>query len=164
MSLRSVSLPDDVKGQLLLTAMPGSVTPLQATLSDLETAGASCLLCLNGDTELKMRSPEYHAAIHAKSLPLQHLSFPIVDFGTPSNHEGYLAMIRGLAERIRNGEVIAVHCAAGIGRTGLTAASLLMALGLSRDEAIARVGAAGSHAEDPSQVAFLKDVVAPTLG
>lgn len=160
MSLRPVQLPADVPGQLLLTAMPGTMTPFPAIISDMQEAGVKALVCLNGDTEIQMRSPDYWAAIQAKSLPFDHVRFPILDFGTPKDIDAFADMVKDLATRLKTGETIAVHCAAGIGRTGLTSVSLLMALGQPLDQATRTVSAAGSHAEDPGQVRFLEKLSA----
>jgi len=158
MSLRSVTLPTDASGQLLLTAMPGTMTPLSAIISDMQAAGVKVLVCLNGDTEIQMRSPEYWNAIIDQSLPFDHVRFPIHDFGTPRDVDAFATMVKELADRLQNGDTVAVHCAAGIGRTGLTSVSILMALGLSLEQATRNVSAAGSHAEDPSQVSFLTEL------
>jgi protein-tyrosine phosphatase len=44
-----------------------------------------------------------------------------------------------------------LHCAAGIGRTGSTAACVLKALGLSTGEALQRVLDAGSNPQNAQQ-------------
>ncbi len=158
MSLRSVTLPESVSGQLLLTAMPGTMTPLPAILSDMQAANVKALVCLNGDTEIQMRSPEYWDAIVNQTLPFDHVRFPIHDFGTPRDGDAFATMVKDLASRLKSGETIAVHCAAGIGRTGLTSVSILMSLGLPLEQATRHVSQAGSHAEDPSQVSFLTEL------
>ena len=61
--------------------------------------------------------------------------FPIHDLHAPP-----LAVMRpflnGLIDRLRQGEHLLVHCGAGIGRAGTTAACLLMLLGTSADDAL----------------------------
>jgi protein-tyrosine phosphatase len=47
-----------------------------------------------------------------------------------------------LAARLRAGETLVVHCAAGKGRTGTTAACVLMALGAGLDAALRQIAAA----------------------
>ncbi len=41
-----------------------------------------------------------------------------------------------LVTRIRNGEHLLIHCAAGIGRTGTIAACILVELGMGSDDAL----------------------------
>ena len=56
-----------------------------------------------------------------------------------------------MADTVRAGGVVLVHCAAGIGRTGTAAACVLKALGLEADEALARVRSAGSNPQNAEQ-------------
>ncbi|MDX2182856.1 MAG: tyrosine-protein phosphatase [Gemmatimonadaceae bacterium] len=63
-------------------------------------------------------------------------SRPIPDGGTPPSVDAYAALIEELATRP---DGLAIHCRAGIGRTGLVAAGLLVWHGWSADDAIAEV-------------------------
>jgi protein-tyrosine phosphatase len=56
-----------------------------------------------------------------------------------------------VADDLRAGESVLLHCAAGIGRTGTAAACVLKSLGLTRDEALERVRAAGSDPQSAAQ-------------
>ncbi|MBI5166672.1 MAG: dual specificity protein phosphatase family protein, partial [candidate division NC10 bacterium] len=61
---------------------------------------------------------------------------PIPDFGVPSK-EDLEHVVKITVEHARAGRNIAIHCSAGIGRTGLFAAYLAkQVLGLSGEEAI----------------------------
>jgi protein-tyrosine phosphatase len=60
-----------------------------------------------------------------------------------------------VASGLRQGDWIAVHCAAGIGRTGLFAALVLMALGVRMDRARETVREGGSFAETQPQLDLL---------
>jgi len=53
------------------------------------------------------------------------LQFPIPDRGVPGSQREVLALTRGLTQDLRSGVGIALHCRAGIGRTGLIAGCLL---------------------------------------
>jgi protein-tyrosine phosphatase len=46
---------------------------------------------------------------------------------------------------------VMLHCAAGLGRTGSTAACVLKALGLETDDALQRVRDAGSNPQNAQQ-------------
>ncbi|MEO5672109.1 MAG: tyrosine-protein phosphatase, partial [Ramlibacter sp.] len=59
--------------------------------------------------------------------------------------------VHQIADALRRGDAVMMHCAAGIGRTGTTAACVLKALGLSNDEALQRVLDAGSNPENAHQ-------------
>lgn len=64
------------------------------------------------------------------------IHLPISDLDIPSVNDLSLAVGEAL-NRIRNGENIAIHCHAGIGRTGVFIACMaIKAFGLSGDEAV----------------------------
>ena len=152
--LRRVRLPDDVGGGLWLSAMPGRFEPLAAWTEAAFSAGIRHVAVLTGEDETRARSPAYSAALEAGLLPFTIHRHAIGDYSTPSDRKAFAALVQALAARLRAGEGVAVHCAAGIGRTGMTAQRLLIALGLDPDEAGQRVRAAGSSAETASQRRF----------
>ena len=69
------------------------------------------------------------------------LVHPIADFGLPDKTM-FRKLVRDLAVRLRNRKSVAVHCRAGIGRSGMVVSSILVALGMSAKEAIATVSEA----------------------
>ena len=76
---------------------------------------------------------------------IEILRFAIEDMNVPKEAEAaeYEVLIRGLADRLREGQNMVVHCRGGLGRTGTVAACVLVALGdHSADEAIATVRSA----------------------
>ena len=56
---------------------------------------------------------------------IQFLSFPIPDRGTPASTREFSAVLAQLHTELLAGNAVAIHCRAGIGRTGLVAACLL---------------------------------------
>jgi len=54
-----------------------------------------------------------------RSEGLEIIHYPIPDFQTPLNKETFLGVIGKVLSYAENGENVAVHCLAGIGRTGL---------------------------------------------
>jgi protein-tyrosine phosphatase len=69
-------------------------------------------------------------------------SFPIVDKDTPVSMDEAEVFIRRLALGVRSGRPVAVHCRAGIGRSSLIAAGVLMCLGIERAHAIEMISVA----------------------
>ena len=64
--------------------------------------------------------------------------FPIHDLSAP-DLAVYLPFLDDLAWRLRHGEVLVVHCAAGIGRAGTTAVAILLLLGVDVETALTTV-------------------------
>ena len=67
-----------------------------------------------------------------------------------------LDQLIGLLHRPKS--VMAIHCAAGVGRTGTVAASLLVRIGLAPEDALAVIEHAGSEPETTRQLAFARAV------
>lgn len=137
--------------------MPGRHEPFAAARAAIANAHVKRVVCLTPEDELRAHSPEYAAAI-AEGPSWDHVAHPIPDFGVPDDREKFAAMVVAIADALRRGENVLVHCAAGIGRTGTTAAAVLCELGLSLPEAVRRVSAAGSSAESDFQREFLEEL------
>jgi protein-tyrosine phosphatase len=61
---------------------------------------------------------------------IEFLHLPIADRGVPPARAPLLALVNTLHSRLQQGQAVAVHCRAGIGRTGLVAGCLLHLLGV----------------------------------
>jgi protein-tyrosine phosphatase len=72
----------------------------------------------------------------AEQLGMQFLSYPIQDVHVPANSPTFRAFVSGLAERLRAGERIGLHCRGSIGRAPLTAACTLIHLGWRATDAL----------------------------
>ncbi|MBX3628073.1 MAG: tyrosine-protein phosphatase [Rhizobacter sp.] len=64
-----------------------------------------------------------------ESQEIEFLHFPVQDWGVPSSHEKLYELLVVLHSRLQQGQAVAIHCRAGIGRTGVVAGSLLHLLG-----------------------------------
>jgi atypical dual specificity phosphatase len=99
------------------------------------------------------------AAVYA-SAGLGYLCLPIPDGYAPSL-EQMLEFLRFEREQRELGRVVAVHCAAGLGRTGTVLAGYVIADGCSAESAIARIRTARRGAiETSEQVRFLHNLPA----
>jgi protein-tyrosine phosphatase len=70
------------------------------------------------------------------------LSFPIADRGVPSNPAGFAVLVDMLVGRLRVGGAVAIHCRAGIGRSGLLGGCVLRRMGVETREALAMLSRA----------------------
>ena len=79
--------------------------------------------------------------------------FPIVDVSAPPARAmaRFIRMIEAIVDEVRAGRTVVIHCRGGLGRTGLVAASCLVALGHEPGEAIRRVRSARPGAVEVEQ-------------
>ncbi len=71
----------------------------------------------------------------AEQFGMGFLSFPIVDRGLPESFYEFRKFVSDVHARITAGGHAAVHCRAGIGRSGLFAGSILIHEGFEPDKA-----------------------------
>lgn len=152
-------------GALLLGPCPGrrketldetaSRAVLRADLSRLAAMGATGLLSLVESTELPGGLYGFADAVRAAGLDWSHLAIP--DYGVPD--ADFMAGWRqlDLAHRLRKGESWAIHCRAGLGRTGTVAALLLVEGGVGAADAVAQIRREhdGAAVETEAQAEFL---------
>jgi ADP-ribosyl-[dinitrogen reductase] hydrolase len=74
----------------------------------------------------------------AGEVALEVIHFPITDVSTPpkAQSEEYATFVQRIVGHLRDGKVVVIHCRGGLSRTGTVAASVLVALGHTADEAI----------------------------
>jgi protein-tyrosine phosphatase len=151
MALRRLQLPDGVPGQVWLGSMPGRFEPWSAFHEEAQRAGLGTVVCLAPRPELAELSPEYNAALAKGGLPFRWMHVPMRNFGLPEDPAAFRRDIAAIAQSVRAGEAVLLHCAAGLGRTGTAAACLLKALGVEAKEALHRVREAGSNPQNAEQ-------------
>lgn len=97
-----------IDGQLAGTPMPGLLANCANDLQDLHDAGTTHLLSLTEEPFPASVAQEYGISCSA---------LPIPDMGAPSMTDA-IALCRWMDELFEKKHVIAVHCRAGLGRTG----------------------------------------------
>jgi protein-tyrosine phosphatase len=141
----------ELPGRLGLTIAPGKRDPFGSWERDLTSDlqrlhnhyQVDCLVSL-------MEAPEYEALAiadlpeRAEEQGISVRLFPIRDVDAPpaTAMPRFLELIRGVVDDLRAGRTVVIHCRGGLGRSGLVAASCLVALGHRPEEAIKRVRAA----------------------
>jgi protein-tyrosine phosphatase len=78
----------------------------------------------------------------AEAAGIHFLSYPIPDVHVPGNVASFRAFVARLADRLRAGERIGVHCRGSIGRSTVTAACTLIHIGWNAKEALRAIEAA----------------------
>ncbi len=123
-------------GRLAASGQParGQSTNAARCYAELARAGVRtvCSLLDTPPTALQLGLME--------AVGLASLSFPIGDFGTPKDVNGFAAFVDLIHAEIGAGRPALVHCYAGIGRAGMCAAAYLARHGgFAPDEAVKEV-------------------------
>ena len=118
-----------VPGRLAGTPWPGVVHDMDADLKALRRCGVTMLITL---TEKDFPQD----ALARNGLKNFHL--PVYDHESPTVAQIQMLLAR-MSAALRRGEVLAVHCLAGLGRTGTVLAAWLVREGLTAEEALRRV-------------------------
>ena len=89
---------------------------------------------------------------------LKFYSFPIEDRSVPAEPSEFHRFVDLLNAELRNGAAVVIHCRAGIGRSSLIAACLLIRRGLSADSALQAIEEARglSVPDTPEQRLWIK--------
>jgi protein-tyrosine phosphatase len=148
---RNVELPRSIAGKLLLHSMPGRREPLESVWQQVREEAVGRIVCLTGTDEIKSKSPAYAQSLEGGTTPCPVVMYAMSDYGVPTDVDSFWALACDIARDLRTGARVLIHCAAGIGRTGTLATSVLIALGMDEDSACAMVMCAGSCPETESQ-------------
>ena len=153
--LRPLPLPSACPGRLYLASMPGRYEPLADAFEAVRRDGCTTIVCLAEMDEIARKSPDYRTALELGAAPCPVLALAIPDYGVPEEVDAFAQHVEATAARLRAGSVELIHCAAGIGRTGLYATAVLLALREPLAPATDAVHRAGSGAETAAQRDFL---------
>jgi len=151
MTLRQLATDDLCRGTLWLGSMPGRFERWAEFRAESRRRRIALVACLAPPEEVAALSPAYWQAIAEGSLGFRYLNLPMQNYGLPRELAAFRDGIVQLADTLRAGDAVMLHCAAGIGRTGTAAACLLKHMGLTVDEALQRVRDAGSNPENAVQ-------------
>ncbi|MCP4599076.1 MAG: phosphatase [Proteobacteria bacterium] len=144
--ITSISVVDS--GVLGIIACPGRnqgsswQRDLEADLTALEVWGAQMLVSLVEPEEFsKLGVSNFTEAVQRRSFRWHHL--PITDFGVPGAafNKAWNAHGSDILRSLERCERVVVHCAGGLGRSGMIAAKLLTVFGREPSDAIDKVRA-----------------------
>jgi protein-tyrosine phosphatase len=148
MKIRTLKI--NTLGRLYLHSMPGRYEELGQLWDALKAEEVTQIVSLASIEEIRLKSPEYAKAIAEEHIPAERISFPIPDYGVPSNIDAFYQLACNVAKRLTLGENILIHCAGGIGRTGMLAGCVLAALHLPQD-ALKQSGS-GPESEEQEEI------------
>lgn len=143
------------KGILAGTPRPGVFHDIHYDLKALQRVGVTCLVTL---TERAPEVEEMH------EYGIENIWSPIPDMGAPSLTQAF-DICRKIEQALQGEKVVAVHCRAGLGRTGTILAAYLIWEGkeaLDALETVRRVEPRWVQSEE--QVAFLEQFATALMG
>ena len=120
--------------RLGIMARPSGHDWLADDIRRLKTAGVDIIVSALTISETEELGLEAEAAC-CRDEGILFLSFPIEDRSVPSSLADFNALVNRVNAHLGGGKAVAVHCRAGIGRSSLIAACLLLRNGMSADSA-----------------------------
>ena len=120
----------DTPGRVAVMPRPRGGDWLLDEVSAWRAASLGHVVCLLESAETRSLDLADEGRL-CKKAGIQFTNFPIVDRGVPASVRGTLTLVDDLLDQINRGLAIAIHCRAGIGRTGLIAACLLVRGGVA---------------------------------
>jgi protein-tyrosine phosphatase len=107
-------------------------------LARMKRGGIQTLVSLLEEEEAGWLGLDREPAL-AKQAGMEFVSFPIPDTQVPPHRAAFRQFVVGLANRLRHGECIGVHCRGSIGRSTVTAAATLIHLGWKAEVALTAI-------------------------
>jgi protein-tyrosine phosphatase len=152
---RNVALPQEITGKLYLHSMPGRYEKLSRSFQEIRSLSIDQIISLVSFEETEQKSPFYAEAIKSNDMPCEYFAYPITDAGIPDDHHDFARFVEDAAGRLQENKRLLIHCSGGIGRTGTMACCILIAMGLSEDDAEAAVRKAVARPETVDQRSFV---------
>jgi protein-tyrosine phosphatase len=126
----------DPPAPLAIVLCPRGGPGLRASLLQYQRAGVETLVSLLEEQQVGWLGLDQEGCL-AEEIGMQFLWFPLPDHDTPPDLPAFRAFVASLANRLRAGERIGVHCWGSIGRATVTSACTLIHLGWHPTAALA---------------------------
>ncbi len=123
------------KGSIIMMPKPPGGMQLKTYIEFLKSLEVDYLVSLLQPSEIEQFSLTSEAA-QCRAQGIEFINFPIRDHSVPQFFLPFNQLIENLSLALNQDKTIAIHCYAGIGRTGITAASLLIKNGAQVDLAL----------------------------
>ena len=150
-------IPTGTPLHLATAARPRGGEWLEDEIRSLHREGVDVLVSLLTDEENQELELTQEGAL-CRAQGMEFRSFAIPDRETPESKEKFLRFIESLGKQEDAGRRILIHCMAGIGRSSLVAAALMVRAGFTADDAFDRISKARGHRvpDTDEQIQWLK--------
>src|SRR5215470_19441079 len=122
-------------GRLAIMPRPRAGEWLDDKIIGWQTEGIDTVVSLLEHAEISDLGLEREAEL-SREHGIEFISFPIPDRGLPASLRDATALAETVALQVGKGKAVAIHCRAGIGRSSLIAAGVLICSGLRADNAL----------------------------
>lgn len=158
-------IPITSQGSLAIAPRPRGGDWLEDDIADLARSGVRVLVSMLREDEQHELGLQGEAAACSR-CQIEFVPVPVPDLGAPTDGEAFIRAVHGLADRIRTGASIAMHCRQSVGRSGMLAVSIAVALGVPLESALADVSRARgvSVPETKEQIDWLRRNAAALSG
>ena len=146
----------DLPGCLFIMPRPDGER-LTQDVAHYRSLGVDTIVSMLPPDEARALSLHNEAQICADT-GMEFINFPIQDFGLP-DPAAFGELVKAIAISLRGGTNIAIHCRAGIGRSGMAVCCVLQSFGHSAIQAINATGHARGKAvpDTVEQRAFIEN-------
>lgn len=157
---------DEVKPlRLAIMARPRADDWLRDEIVGWQSAGISTVVSLLESHEVCDLGLKDESSICAE-FSIDFLVFPVPDRGTPASIHATALLVSDVVGRLRHGDGVGVHCRAGIGRSGLLVACVLLKLGVPFQEVFPMLSRARKLTvpDTPAQIDWAKNFALSKTG
>jgi len=128
-------------GRLAIAARPRADDWLEAEIAEWKREGVNVVISLLEREEVSELKLQREAEL-CQSSGLEFISFPIPDRGVPATMDNVMRLARSIADGVAQGRSVAIHCRAGIGRSSIIAATVLVCSGVEAAHALVSISEA----------------------
>lgn len=126
-------VPEVTTGRLGIMARPRSDDWLRDEVMGWCSAGLNTVVCLLEQAEIRELGLRDEQVL-CENSNIEFISFPISDRGVPTSARKTVQLVERVVGLLNSGAAVAIHCRAGIGRSALVAACVLLKLGFSSSD------------------------------
>lgn len=134
-------IPGPWAGKLAILGRPRGGDWLTDEVEGWRDAGVEIVVSLLSENEeIELRLTDERGLVDSRGL--RFISFPINDYDVPSSEDALRQLVNDLEHLLNQGKNVGIHCRAGIGRSSLVIACLLVNRGEHAEVSFQRISTA----------------------